>query len=325
MYEFNDIQSSTWGWGVFYATDSNSADQRCRWLESDNGYDCPGGWLPNGGSFQPDGSKKGSGNYPAGNPYSNANWGGGTGCHFADYQSAIDQTDANDAQGNNIVQDYDCQCNYNLKGNGWSKWVDQWLHDAMPKSGFSWQGWFGAGKAPSYALDFSACWVNNPRDMIQLQNQMWWKREEWSNQMLPSTQWNSKWEPSLRTYWGWNEVPVTGSDMDDPSNWDAIYIKLPAAICGGNGNADSVNCLKDGAHRQLEDDLANYVNQNILLPGYGNIKKRPGSTVVFLNEEAHHGKVGLYFSRRFACEPWTSPNNKYKIVQSNGDCYIDYA
>ena len=37
-----------------------------RGAQSDNGYDCPGGWLPNGGSFSADPSKKGSGYYPAG-------------------------------------------------------------------------------------------------------------------------------------------------------------------------------------------------------------------------------------------------------------------
>lgn len=164
MYKFDEIQSSTWGWGVFYPTDSNSADQRCRWLESDNGYDCPGGWVPNGGSFSPDPSKKGSGNYPAGNPYANSAWGGGTGCHFANYQPGIDQTDATDKEGTNLVQDYDCQCNYDLKGNSWNDWVEHWLHYATPKSGFSWQGWFGSGKAPSFALDFASCWLNNPRE-----------------------------------------------------------------------------------------------------------------------------------------------------------------
>jgi hypothetical protein len=323
MYNFDQIQDTDWGWGVFYPSDSNSADQRCRWLQDDNGYDCPGGWIPNGGSFMSDGSKKGSGNYPAGNPYANPAWGGGTGCHFASYQPAIDQTDANDNQGNNIVQDYDCQCNYNLKGNGWEQWVDQWMNYATAKPGFGWQGWF-SGKAPSFALDFAACWLNNPRDMIQLQNALWYKRYEWSNELLPSSSWNSNDAPSLRPYWGWNEAPVAGNLMDDPSNWDAIFIKLPAAICGGH-DKDSVTCLKNGAQQQLESDLDLYVSNNILKPGWANAHKRPGSAVVFLNEEGYHGQHGYQFKRRFACEGWTSPNNKYKIVESSGVCYLDWA
>jgi len=56
-----------------------------------------------------------------------------------------------------------------------------------------------------------------------------------------------------------------------------------------------------------------------------NVDKRPGSAVVFLNEEARNGRWGQQFSRRFACENWTSPSNRFKIVESNGVCYIDYA
>ena len=327
VYKYDDIQSTDWGWGVFYATDSNSADQRCRWLQSYNGYDCPGGWLPNGGQFQPDSSKKGSGYYPAGNPYANAAWGGGTGCHFS--KGGIDQTDAVDSQGNNLVQDYDCQCNYKLKTNGWYDWVDQWLQHATPKRGFEWQGWFGGGKAPSYAMDFAACWVNNPRDMIQLQNAIWSKRLDWSNEKLPTSHWSDHDAQSQRPYWGWNEVPVTGNLIDDPQNWDAIYIKLPAAVCGGGRfhKYDSVNCLTSGAKEQLETDIGNYVNNKILVPGMANVYKRPGSAVVFLNDEANYdSRRNLKYQRRFACENWESPNHKFKVVfdQSKQLCYVDW-
>merc|ERR1719247_3591992 len=33
---FDQIQETSWGWGVFYATDANAADQRCRNLASMN-------------------------------------------------------------------------------------------------------------------------------------------------------------------------------------------------------------------------------------------------------------------------------------------------
>jgi len=250
--------------------------------------------------------------------------GGGTGCHFANYASAIDQTDANDDKGNNIVQDYDCQCNYDLKGNGWGDWVDQWMQHATPKPGLEWQGWFGRGKAPSFALDFAACWLNNPRDMIQLQNQIYYRREGWSNQLMPSSNWDPHRPSSLRPYWGWNEVPVVGSAMDNPANWDAIYIKLPAAACGGG--KDSVQCLSSGAAQQLEWDLDAYTNKKILVPGVDNVHRKPGSAIVFLNEESSQSRWGSpAFQRRFACEAWTSPSKKYKIVMSQSTCYIDWA
>jgi len=63
------------------------------------------------------------------------------------------------------------------------------------------------------------------------------------------------------------------------------------------------------------------------VPGAENIYKRPGSTVLFLNEEAYwDGPNGnLKFQRRFACEPWTSPGNKYKVVmdQGKGTCHVE--
>lgn len=140
--------------------------------------------------------------------------------------------------------------------------MKQWLGGATPKAGSEWQGWFGGGKAPSFAMDFAACWVNNPRDMIQLQNAMWYLSMWWSNQLEPTSHWSTADPTSMRpsptesrtslpcsslslalpspsplslagSYWGWNEVPVTGEAMDDPANWDAIVLKLPAAICGG--------------------------------------------------------------------------------------------
>ena len=72
-------------------------------------------------------------------------------------------------------------------------------------------------------------------------------------------------------------------------------------------------------------DLDSYVSQKILVPGVANVLQRPGSAVVFLNEEAHRTRWGLQFARRFACEGWTSPTNKYKVVMANGTCYLDWA
>ena len=89
--------------------------------------------------------------------------------------------------------------------------------------------------------------MNNPRDMITLQNALWLNREQWSNQQTPISNWGSD-PASLRVYWGWNEVPVDRK-IDDPSNWDAIFIKLPAGLCPSRG--DSVSCLINGAQMQV--------------------------------------------------------------------------
>merc|ERR1712196_249270 len=70
--DFDNIQDGDWGWGVFYPTDSNSVDQRCRFLSDHGGYDCPGGWIPWGKPFQkdtPGGTvHRGAGYYEMGNP-----------------------------------------------------------------------------------------------------------------------------------------------------------------------------------------------------------------------------------------------------------------
>ena len=315
MAHYDQIQDTNWGWGVFYPSDSNSVDHRCRHLGSENGWDCPGGWLTDNGAWTADSSKKGAGNYPAGNPYADASWGGGTGCHFAESRSAIDQTDAVNSQGTNLVQDRDCQCSYSLKGDGWNTWVKQWLQHATPKKGQEWQGWFRHGKAPSFALDYAACWVNNPRDMIELQNALYYHRYQWSNQMLPSSHWNDYATTTLRMYWGWNEVPVSQTDMDNRNNWDAIFIRLPAAVCGGKSN-DSVQCLEQGAQHQLEDEINNYVNGGHIVTKF--------TLIVFLNEEVYHDADGTpKFRKRFACESWRSPSGKYQvIVGSDGNCQV---
>ena len=183
------------------------------------------------------------------------------------------------------------------------------------------QGWFGDGQAPAFAMDFAACWVNNPRDMIELQNAMFYQAGEWSNQLEPTSHWNSGNPTSMRPYWGWNEVPVTGDAMDDPANWDAIVIKLPAAICEGQ-RFDSVRCLSPGAQEQLEHDLDEYVHYGILVPGASKVHSRPGSSVLFLNDEPTDG--GRKFQRRFACEAWHSPSGKYAVVSANdGTCFLD--
>ena len=54
MWNYSGIQSVEWNFGVFYATDANSVDQRCRNIESSQTYDCAGGWLDYDGTWKPD-------------------------------------------------------------------------------------------------------------------------------------------------------------------------------------------------------------------------------------------------------------------------------
>jgi hypothetical protein len=326
--DFDTIQSEQWGNGVFYPTDSNSVDQRCKWVEEHNGWDCPGGWLSAGGDFMSNKQQKGSGYYKMGNPHATPSAGGGTGCHF-DLFSVIDQTNAYDGS-RNLVSGLDCQCDYSFKSSNWGGWVDHWVqHGNNTKKD---DGWFPGGKAPSHGLDQASCWVNNPRDMINLQNMIYWKRYEWSNQLTPKSNWNDQDPASLRVYWGWNEVPLGIEFATDESMRHAVMIKLPAAICpGSNGGLDTVGCLSYGAQENLEGDLWVWIKSKIMYPGVGNINNRPGSYVVFAREYMLDANGGTNWQRWFYCENWIVPSGKLQVryfpkSDSNptGACYLDY-
>ena len=94
------------------------------------------------------------------NPQVNSNWGGGAGCHQDITTHVIDQLNQQDSGGENLVRDQDCQCN-NYFNADWSKWVllfaqnDDLAHFTLH-------------------ADQGICWVNNPRDMIKMQNQLFW-------------------------------------------------------------------------------------------------------------------------------------------------------
>lgn len=329
MPDFDEIQSYDWGWGVFYPTDSNSVDERCRRLADDSGYDCPGGTIPDSDyQFVPNASYIGSGGYTAGSTYAGFE-GGGAGCHFNYDGKFVDQMDAWDQYGQNLVMDENCQCNWDLKGDetmfAWEYWVQNWIANAQPKPGMDQvHGWFRYGKAPSYALDVVSCWTGNPRDMINIQNNVYWYKDQWSNQMSPQSDW-SKDPRSERVYWGWNEVPINTVDASNASNKDAVFIKLPAAICPvGLGQQDSVSCLTEAAQKWLEKDLDSWVLGGWLTTGKANAGQKPGSDLVWAREYVDSSNNWL---REFYCEAWTSPSGKYKVIYDTDTkgslCYLD--
>jgi len=170
-------------------------------------------------------------------------------------------------------------------------------------------------------MDFAACWMNNPRNMISLQNAIWKRAYDWSNQMIPASSWTLE-AASQRSYWGWNEVPVS-VDVDSPAYWDAIFIKLPLAICNGEGDNDTVSCLSQHAQQELEVDLDKYVATGYLVVGEAFVGQRPGSAVAFLREKRVDQKTR--WVREFFCEPWTGPSGKYKVVSTKTGCYLDHA
>lgn len=319
MPEFDKIQDTAWGWGVFYPTDANAADKRCHY--DGNGWNCPGWYLPSQGSKRQDPSKKGAGYFDQGNPDAKLP-GGGAGCHFDTGLNSIDQVDAG-KDTDNLVQDAHCQCNYKYNKD-WNGWVTQWIGHNTQKTGFEWRSWLGSNrgkKAPSWALDTTMCWMNNPRDMIALQNAIYARRTEWNNQMTPVVHGGG--DANDRMYWGWNEIPVQGKLVNDANNWDAWMIKLPANLCGGRG--DFIRCLGGAEKQQLEDDLQTLVTKRKIMPGKDFITKRPGSYMVAVREF----KSGAGYQRQFFCENWSSPNNRFKLMffpqkgTDSGACYLD--
>jgi len=259
----------------------------------------------------------------------NKAWGGGAGCHIGLGGTLIDQTPV-DAPKTPLVRDRNCECNYLFKDN-WSHLVQVWMEHAHNYR--KEDGWFAGGKAPGHALDQVSCWVNNPKDMISLQNAFWFNRYSWANQISPSSKWANSNPSSLRPYWGWNEVPINRLVARNEQLRDAMMIQLPAAICGGNGGADSLKCLGQGQQQNLEGDLNLWVQNKILFVGAQYIGKRPGSYVVIARQWMHNiqGWGGSdNWSRWFFCENWKSPSGKYQIVhvprsQTNptGACYLE--
>jgi len=339
---WDDIQHDDWGWGVFYPTDSNSVDFRCRWLGDYGGWSCPpdpgsawpGGWIPFGGSWTQDDTKFGPGVYPMGNPLADGTKGGGTGCHFDKRgKMQIDQTDAFDSFGDNLVRNEDCECNYVFRDD-WSHWVQTWIYGTQVKAGEEDENWLGDGgnKAPNRALDQVSCWVNNLKDMIWIQNHIWWHRWAWNNQQAPQQNWVDGDPNSFWGYWGWNEIPSDLSVLTPHENHQTIFIHLPSSICGNGGGDDSVWCLGDGQQAALENDLDNWVNGpdqfGYLVPGENNMGNRPGSYIVFVRE--WYDVPNDRWRKYFFCENWWGPLGKYKIVSYemsdgyDGACFVEY-
>lgn len=311
FYDFDNIQTGTWGWGVFYAHDSNSVDIRCRWLGSDQIYDCPGGYIPWGGTYTSDSTKMGTGGYTVGNPDANAAWGGGAGCHFDYVDHTIDQINAYDAGGQNLVQDQDCQCNYFFSGN-WADWVSLFATKN------------GDMSTHSLHADQAICWVNNIYDMINLQNWLFWNYVAG----LIATSGSVFSGTAPREYMGWNEVPVDRITVGTATNWDAFLIKLPANVCGNGGGDDYIDCLDHTKKCRLEERIIDYVKAGSLVTGLDHAIKRPGSYTVVARE--WQDASGNWF-RWFFCEDWTSPKQSYTLtyiqkVPTNqyGSCYMDH-
>merc|ERR1712072_56217 len=169
-------------------------------------------------------------------------------------------------------------------------------------------GLMSGGQGPTWEADLAACWMNNPRDMINLQNQLYWKRRDWNNQQVPQVKYKEQDAAANRVYWGWNEVPVDRVTVSNQTYWDAVMIKLPAAVCGGTGENDLLSCVPHRYQVEFEKYLDQWSKK-----GYLNHE------IVIARE--YMDKSTNYF-RKFFCESWTSPNGRFKINYQNDHCTI---
>merc|ERR1719174_1220753 len=310
--DVDNIQSNSWDKGTFYSHDSNAVDKRCVWWEDQKAYECPGFWCPWGKDCVEAGDKPGPSEH------------GGQGCHFNADARMIDQPDAFNADGLNLVKSPSCECEYGFKdgtANSWAGWVENFKSNLAQKAGLPAQSysWYDNGMAPQYAMDYGICWVRNPRDMILLQNHLHFQND-WVDHSGETT--SPKLDDSPVFWWGWNEVPVLASKVDDPLNWDAIAIKLPTGV-------ETPDSLTDDAKNLLDADVDKYVQAKLLLPGVDNIASRPGSYVVFA-KQMNDGFQSNNYQTEFICSPWEGA--KYHICSASmddaigfkGRCYIEY-
>jgi len=89
----------------------------------------------------------------------------------------------------------------------------------------------------------------------------------------------------------------------DQGNWDAVLIKLPAAVCGGNGQHDLLSCVPSKYQREFEKQIDQWVQGGYL----EKVFQRNMDVVIareFMDSSSN------YF-REFFCQPWTI--GKYEL------------
>ena len=349
--DYSNLQSDDYDAGVFYSTAADSVSDRCRWSESKGLYEClsPAGYgqgtlecppdsPPNlgcqGGTWLADLSAQGPGQFLPGNPTTGGP-GGGAGCHanlterFQKY--FFDQTQVEGAfpPGINIlIQDAYCQCRLPFSGigqqhkvveNGWDSWVGFFAGSAENISSPQWLG--GLYTKPSWALNQTACWHQNPRTMVNLQNALYRVARAWSSQQVPITSWSVTDPTAVRAYWGWNDVPVARNLITAQSNWDAVMIKLPAAACNNSPTA-TLSCVTDlnNPTYGLEAQLDLWYAGGYLVDQFPIVLAREWGEA---NPDPSLGYLPN-FKREFFCDDWEG--DRYRIVSDPGaelSCYIE--
>jgi hypothetical protein len=279
-----------------------------------------------------------------GNPYVDNAAGGGTGLHveFSNgmnppvkvnpYDAYVDH----DNKKGNIIKNIDAQCpdigsmyfaadkaakgncnskaysgkswvnDHDSEGNCWDAWVDQLLTWGQDKDGND----ISFPVTYDWVRDYSICWSTNPRDMINLQNTIYLMKDK----LFAGAAFDDN------TFWGWNEIPMTRTIVEDTNKMDAFIIILNAQ---NDFKTDSTN---------VPDKITANLDKKWLALGVANINNKPSSNAAFLYSNIN-GTVqnNLRYQHTFGCPEQNNPTNlgtasngsTYWMHFDGTNCYID--
>lgn len=239
----------TWGYGIFYPHDANS-DKRGIPQFKDWGQNPDGTWYavvkePVQYDDGKDVDDPHSLVNDPGNPMSyGAYSAGGAGRHKnIDFQKFLTGDGNYKFLRQGSYTGYFWEANYDLKGNdgAWTPYIDQFVQRSKDYGpidpSFSFNQQFKADASP---------WVNNPGDMISLQNALYYRYPDWCNCK------------DNKTYWGWNELPLQKNILDNAANVDALIFNLPSEFLGLEELLNS--CTDDKQRQKIKDGMNEQIN-----------------------------------------------------------------
>jgi hypothetical protein len=138
------------------------------------------------------------------------------------------------------------EMNYNLKGdnNDWNELINYFIEVINSYAG---------AQLETGDIDELIPWVNNPKQLIQIQNALWSRKKDIGG------------NDSAKEWWGWNEVPLgrdfwvddiissSGTTTPNRANLEAFYLALPTNVYTESltGTKTPWNLVKTGVASQI--------------------------------------------------------------------------
>lgn len=280
-------KDSSWGWGVFYPHDANALDLRATpyWDNKKNmidkkeplGFKAPASYFDSSqqkffpDTINDDGSEqKGSGNdwLYIGNPMAyetdtKNRYGLGTGIHvdnsysdvsYCGWTQQFSWPNQSGLDKNWLRKDaftgYFGEVDYGLKADDtWNDFVDV-MTDAVTDQFGHKIGEKGSdgNLIPQGYLDAATPWVNNPKDLINLQNSLYLNRAKYMTDN----------DGLAKNYWGWNEIPSLNGYWNEEDNIKGTIVSLPLDFEANKLSTKSEwNKIKGDIKRQISEHKSN--------------------------------------------------------------------